>query len=519
MRPSFKVCLCVLLASGLSGLSDAQEFDLSFRGPDSAPEGAGGTSCEFSVTGVMTPSGLAAEDAGAQGWSLSITSDGAAITDITTAGTASADVNDDPPGLRNTGFGVSETTSGARAGSGCEGSDGAVSAIVLSFVMPITLPSDGPSDVVVVSLSGVFAEEAGAVVDTSVFFTDGCQGSGQPVDNRVTHGGNTVIPTLGSLTVSCVTRVIPACEQLANPPSNSIILGIQANSGGPLIFTCPEGDGAGDDDVGAAEIVSSDPSVSAFGAIVSTEAGTGVQGWSLSVGLSGDGNLLGATTDGTSAADANDGGLRNTGFEVSELVDPGLEPSSGPLAGAGPQGQGAVSAVVLSFTMPITLEPSSTETVLGLSVEPSFAPGGGAGDDDGAVVSEIVWKDGLQGSGQPVNNVATVGGNTVQFLACQDVKIKFVEPAGLIRCDPNVDGKSDIADAVFIVNELFRGGPAASCPDASDCNDDGSVDLSDATYNVAYRFVGGAPPPPPFGEECGDDPTEDELGDCTYECP
>jgi hypothetical protein len=67
-----------------------------------------------------------------------------------------------------------------------------------------------------------------------------------------------------------------------------------------------------------------------------------------------------------------------------------------------------------------------------------------------------------------------------------------------IRCDPNNDGKNNLADAVWIVNELIRNGPETACPAAADCNADGMEDLSDAVYAVAYQFQGGDPPPAPF---------------------
>ncbi|MCB9769213.1 MAG: hypothetical protein H6752_13530 [Candidatus Omnitrophica bacterium] len=77
-----------------------------------------------------------------------------------------------------------------------------------------------------------------------------------------------------------------------------------------------------------------------------TRADVDVQGWSLSVGS--DCHFLDATTQGTIGADVNDDppGIRNTGFENTQLVDPNLNG----------QGEGTVSAVVLSFTMPIVLE-------------------------------------------------------------------------------------------------------------------------------------------------------------------
>jgi len=523
MKPSCKVCLSFVLAFGLSAISYAGEgasFDLGFSAPAEI-EAEPGAAVSIDATGTMTPGGDLA-GSGAQGWSISVSSSGWAITGISTDGTVAADVNADPPGDRNTGFEVSELTSAGRAGSDCEGSDGAVSAVVLSFVMDITLAQDAASNIVVVSLAGNAPDVGGdgewEPVDCTVSFVDGCQGSGQPVDNRVTHMGNTIIPGLGSATTTiiCSSNVspCPADGEVAITLSGEAsqeegeVTVIQPNEDDPTVHdkylsrveTSPDGETHG--------------SATVYASISSNASAGGVQGWSLSAAVM-DGNLTGATTAGTVAADHSMGGKRNTGFEVTELVDPALEPTSGPKAGGGPQGQGVVSAVVLSFVMNITLNATGTATVLCMTVE-SAAP---QGDEDQVVT--VSWMDGLQGAGQPVNSVMTIAGNTVRPDCCQDACITFGPLLAdvYVRCDPNDDGKSDIADAVWIINALFRGGPASDCPDSSDCNGDGMRDLSDATFALAHRFQGGAPPPAPF-PDCGvaDPDSSGMVGDCTGRC-
>jgi hypothetical protein len=495
MRPSLKVCLCFVLTFGLAGAVNAQSFDLSWDVPADLlvpPD----SPVSIEASGVMTPGGLDAGADGAQGWSLSVSSTGWQVTGITTDGTVAADVSMD--GLRNTGFEVSELTSAARAGSDCEGSDGAVSAVVLSFVMNITLPTDAASHIVTCTLEGT-SLPAGECTDCSVAFVDGCQGAGQPVDNRVTHQGNTIVPGLGSATTTICSEV---------PPCNEAD-GIYVNLSGSA--SQEESDRPGGDPADKVNIEAEAPfgtvgSADVYAAISSINTGTGVQGWSLSVGVSG-GNLTGVTTDGTVAADVSMGGKRNTGFEVTELVDPALND----------QGQGAVGAVVLSFVMNITLAPTGSATVMCLTVESD-------GPVEGDQSCEISWIDGLQGSGQPVNNVATIAGSTVRFCGCQTACVNFVPITEIdfLRCDPNDDGKNDLADGIWIVNELFRGGPESTCQDAADCNDDNNVDVSDATYRIAYGFQGGPPPPPPF-PDCGQDDDNDVdpgPGCATYSsCP
>jgi hypothetical protein len=245
--------------------------------------------------------------------------------------------------------------------------------------------------------------------------------------------------------------------------------------------------------------------------LISNSLRSGVQGWSLSARVTGGLLAQSATDVGTASANAPDG-LRNTGFVVAETVNPELIHE-----GTGePQGQGFVAATVLSFILPVTLPPSSTATVLCMTVA---TPGPVAEDE--IVTGSVVWFDDMRGAGQPVGNRATVMGTTNLLCSCQQADLCFVAVSEVpfLRCDPNDDAQSNLADAVWIVNELFRGGEETACTDSADCNDDGSEDLSDALYCVSYQFRGGAPPPAPF-PACALDPTGDEL-DCTsfQSCP
>ncbi|MCA8963139.1 MAG: hypothetical protein KDC38_21595, partial [Planctomycetes bacterium] len=87
------------------------------------------------------------------------------------------------------------------------------------------------------------------------------------------------------------------------------------------------------------------------------------------------------------------------------------------------------------------------------------------------------------------------------------------------RGDCNTDGGMDISDAIFLLSELFSGGPSGSCADSCDANDDGGKDIGDAIYILATLFSGGPNPPAPFGA-CGEDPTADGLDCASYpSCP
>jgi hypothetical protein len=60
--------------------------------------------------------------------------------------------------------------------------------------------------------------------------------------------------------------------------------------------------------------------------------------------------------------------------------------------------------------------------------------------------------------------------------------------------DANGDGQINLADAVFLVNYLFIGGPAPDPLEAGDANCDEKADLADAVYIINYLFIGGPPP-------------------------
>ena len=82
------------------------------------------------------------------------------------------------------------------------------------------------------------------------------------------------------------------------------------------------------------------------------------------------------------------------------------------------------------------------------------------------------------------------------------------------RGDSNFDGDLDISDPISLLNYLFIGGEAPSCPDAADANDDGGVDISDPISLLNFLFLGSDPPPAPGTSDCGPDTTVDELGAC-----
>jgi len=63
--------------------------------------------------------------------------------------------------------------------------------------------------------------------------------------------------------------------------------------------------------------------------------------------------------------------------------------------------------------------------------------------------------------------------------------------------DANGDEAANLADAVYIINYVFKGGPAPDPLCVADANDDDAVNLADAVHLVNYVFKGGPPPAEP----------------------
>ena len=80
------------------------------------------------------------------------------------------------------------------------------------------------------------------------------------------------------------------------------------------------------------------------------------------------------------------------------------------------------------------------------------------------------------------------------------------------RGDVDANGRTDIADAVQILNFLFQGAEQPGCLETADSDNDGRVNLTDGVYMLSWLFDGGeplaAPGPPGAGTGCGTDPDE-----------
>jgi hypothetical protein len=434
--------------------------------------------------------------AGAQGWSLSMTMENGSITDITTTGSA-------VDALFAGGFNKTELTVGA-------GNEGAVSAIVLSFTQNRTLQLNTVATIA--KLKTRFTIPTGTGTAT-LRYVDNRKGSGQPVQNAVTEEGNTVNPTKGTLPIQLQEKVV-AGTCCGKP----LILGFSPTK----VKNTTQYDGIVDEGAGSCTgqggkiVKSTDLGVvgeqHVFADIASNLDGDGAQGWSFSIESSGNIVMVSATTAGTSVDPLFAGG-----FNKTETIDPAKNP---------PGKQGAVSAIVLSFTQPRFLPAKGTDSVLDLDIKAD------KGQTEAPIVGKLAFVDNLKGSGQPVQNAVTVNGDTKTPCngppnASAEVSISFEKSTVAAarkfrRGNPNNDSKIDIADAIWIVNELFRSGPKTACPPAADINGDGTLNIDDAVYLINYEFKGGPKPPAPFSEvstQCGTAPAsatcpEDQSG-CT----
>ena len=63
--------------------------------------------------------------------------------------------------------------------------------------------------------------------------------------------------------------------------------------------------------------------------------------------------------------------------------------------------------------------------------------------------------------------------------------------------DANGDTQTNVGDAVYLINYVFKGGPAPTIASQGDANADCQVNVGDAVYLINYVFKGGSAP------ECG----------------
>lgn len=171
--------------------------------------------------------------------------------------------------------------------------------------------------------------------------------------------------------------------------------------------------------------------------------------------------------------------------------------------------------VVYSFTGGSTLAFETATEVLNVSYSTDGSALAGLEDP---TTTGLNWSNVL--GSPPVVNVVVVGGASLEPALENGSVTLFPQYAPpdepFIRGDCNGDAILNIADAIWILNQLFQGGPDGTCAEACDINGDDFLDSGDAIYAINYRLLGGPAPAAPF-PTCG----IEEAADCdgTSVCP
>jgi hypothetical protein len=107
---------------------------------------------------------------------------------------------------------------------------------------------------------------------------------------------------------------------------------------------------------------------------------------------------------------------------------------------------------------------------------------GNYSDPDSAVNADSISIDSLPW---------TVYDETAVFFTSGHLTVVDVE---CVCGDMNNDGLPNVGDAVFLINFIFKGGPAPAYPECSDVNNDGLTNVGDAVYMINFIFKGGLQP-------------------------
>lgn len=91
-------------------------------------------------------------------------------------------------------------------------------------------------------------------------------------------------------------------------------------------------------------------------------------------------------------------------------------------------------------------------------------------------------------------NAVAVDGATADKQALYEYTYNVEQGYHYLNGDANRDETVNVGDAVFIINYVFKGGPASYPIYASDANCDQSVNIGDTVYLINYIFKGGNKP-------------------------
>ncbi|MDE0960402.1 MAG: hypothetical protein OSB09_06450 [Planctomycetota bacterium] len=196
-------------------------------------------------------------------------------------------------------------------------------------------------------------------------------------------------------------------------------------------------------------------------------------------------------TQGFSMGMANDSAVMEcTGISVTLPFDADF-------AEGGIFSDGWTVGVVFSFTGGSTL--GFTEPLDVVVAEYSTVAGALSGT--GSTETALTWSD-LLGS-PPVANIVVVDGASLNpELVDGSITLQPVFDQPFLRGNCNGNSGVNIADGIWMLQELHLGGASGTCAEACDANGDGGYDTADAIYVIYYRLLDGPAPTAPF-PDCG----------------
>ncbi|MEC9476955.1 MAG: hypothetical protein VX764_07965 [Planctomycetota bacterium] len=335
--------------------------------------------------------------------------------------------------------------------------DGWTVGVVYSFTGANTLEFPAPLEVLNVDYDTNAGNLAGTTDNTDAALTWVDTLGAPAVENVVVVGGASLVPFVEDGTITLEPQFVPGPEYTFSAPTQSATY-----------------DGDTGEGCFSAGVTLSEVDNSASGADFPNET----QGFSM--GLGNDSALLEVTAVNVTlpfSPDFAEGGLFPTGWTLG---------------------------VVYSFTGGNSLAfPEPLEVI---SADYCTIPGGLAGQTD-PTDTALTWVGDL---GDPaVDNVVVVqGASLVPNLEDGSITLNPQTDIPFERGNCNGDAGVNIADGIWILNELFQNGPSGTCVAACDINSDQKYDAADAVYVIYYRLLDGPPPPAPFpgcGTEAGVD--------------
>jgi hypothetical protein len=176
-------------------------------------------------------------------------------------------------------------------------------------------------------------------------------------------------------------------------------------------------------------------------------------------------------------------------FQITELVN-------------NASGSGFLSAIILGIDRPFSLPATGEEKIARASYR--LKEGVQIG-----TLTEISYRDGLQQSGVPIDNLIVFPSGPSQ--PQKGSLPVLVVPETFIRGDFNSDRHVNLTDVASLILWLYLSDYVPDCLDAGDANDDGLLDISDAVFLLRALFQGESQPPQPYPAP-GPDATPDPLG-------